>query len=77
MNYRTNIIIKKPTSSDLPRLIKLWRDQYKYNHDLDSIYYVSCSLDLDKKFEQHLTKAIKKNDPYILVAQINQNMISV
>lgn len=63
------IKIRKPNLKDLPQLIPLWQKQYAYHHDLDSDYYVSNSAQLDEKFKKYLTKAIEKDDPYILVAE--------
>jgi len=68
------ITIRKPSLDDLPSLIVLWHGQYKYHHDLDSTYYVSNSTKLDKKYEQYLSQAINKNDPYILVA-VQENIL--
>ena len=61
--------IVKPQLAELPELIKLWKGQYKYHHNLDSIYYVSTSSPLRKKFREYLEKAINKNRPNILVAR--------
>jgi|GEM_PF-872309 len=69
------ITIRKPDIKDLPKLITLWQQQYEYHHDLDSQYYVSNSEELNKKFQSYLTKAIKENAPYILIAKDDNKMI--
>lgn len=71
----SQIKIRKPNTNDLPKLITLWQQQYEYHHDLDSQYYVSNSQELDKKFKSYLTKAIEENDPYILVAEDDDEMV--
>ena len=67
--------IVKPQRAELPGLIKLWESQYKYHHNLDSIYYVSTSSPLKKKFRGYLEKAINKNKPNILVAKKDGKLV--
>jgi ribosomal protein S18 acetylase RimI-like enzyme len=70
-----DIEIIKPGVKDLDRLIPLWEEQYKYHHDLDSDYYVKNSEELTKKFREYLTKCIEKDDPYILVAELEGEFV--
>lgn len=67
--------IIKPTLSDLSEIITLWKKQYVYHHSLDAEYYVSDSKLLGKSFKKYLTKAIKENKPYILVARVNNKIV--
>ncbi|MFC1627344.1 GNAT family N-acetyltransferase [Patescibacteria group bacterium] len=67
--------ISKPSLNDIPELLKLWRGQYKYHNDLDNYYYVSNSIELDNKFTKYLKIAINKNNPNILIATINNQIV--
>lgn len=66
--------IVKPHLKQLSDLISLWEKQYDYHHNLDNQYYVVNSESLKQKFEKYLTKAIKANDPYILIAQVDNKI---
>ncbi len=71
----TNVTIRKPNLKDLPALIVLWHGQYDYHHDIDSTYYVPNSKELDQKFRKYLKKAILKNGPYILLAEVDNEPV--
>ncbi len=70
-----DIEITKPEIKDLDRLISLWQEQYKYHNDLDSDYYVKNSDGLTKKFHKYLTKCVEKDNPYILVAELEGDFV--
>ena len=67
--------ILKPTLADIPELLGLWKKQYDYHHDIDTIYYVAYSEDLKDEFEKYLTKAINDDDPRILVAKDDAKIV--
>lgn len=67
--------VVKPNLSELPDLIKLWGRQYKFHNDLDSEYYVPNSEKLRRKFRVYLEGAIKKNEPNILVAKEQDELV--
>ena len=46
--------IFKPQISDIPQILKLWQEQYEYHRNLDQIYYVSNSKELDNSGEAKL-----------------------
>lgn len=66
--------ITKPTIADIPQLLPLWEEQYKYHHSLDSVYYVPYSKELTNKISTYLLKAIEKDEPHILIAKENNEM---
>lgn len=61
--------IVKPKPNELDRLLDLWQEQYEYHNKIDPIYYVPNSVELNKKFKEYLVKAIKKDEPHILIAK--------
>lgn len=63
--------IQKPTLKDIPKLIPLWMDEIEYHHTLDSEYYLPNPTDETgvSEEEKYLEKAIKYDDPFILVAK--------
>jgi len=65
----------KPELNQLNKIIALWEKQYDYHHDLDNEYYVGNNSELKLEFEKYLIKAIKNNDPNILVALENDELI--
>jgi GNAT superfamily N-acetyltransferase len=69
------IKIFKPNESHLTDLISLWRGQYDYHHGLDPVYYVNNSEDLDKKFEDYTKKAINDDEPMILIAEVDGELV--
>ncbi len=72
-DYKINI--RKPSLSDLPDLLTLWQGQCDYHYDLDPVYYVPSSPQLNRKFTQYLKKAITKSDPYVLLAESGSKLI--
>jgi len=69
------INIKKPDLKQINEITELWRDQYDFHHNLDSIYYVKYSLKLNEKFRDLIEKAITNNDPHILIAEIGSEVV--
>lgn len=67
--------IVKPSTKDIPQLIRLWEQQYQLHHSLDSKYYVPNSEPLTKEFERYLSRAIKQNKPHILIAKSRGQII--
>jgi ribosomal protein S18 acetylase RimI-like enzyme len=75
MGYNQLMTIVKPSLNDIPDLLNLWRDQYTYHFNLDPKYYVDNSSQLDKEFEKYLVKAIEEDDPHILIAKDNNEIL--
>ncbi len=67
--------IIKPTLTDISALLELWRKQYEYHHNIDSVYYVPFSEELRQDFESHLLGAIRDDMPHILIAKHEENIL--
>jgi len=70
-----NIQIVKPQIVDVAELVKLWKEQYDFHHNLDSEYYVPYSRDLEKEFNRLITKAITNGEPHLLVAKDGDHIV--
>ncbi len=60
---------EKPKTEDIPDLIPLWEEQYRFHHQIDPEYYVDNSPELKQKFVDYLTKIINENQTQILIAK--------
>lgn len=67
--------ISKPVLRDIPELLRLWKGQYDYHCEVDDVYYVAFSEELESKFEKYLTKAINDDDPHVLVARDDEKIL--
>lgn len=69
------IEVIQPTINDLPLILNLWQKQYDFHHKLDNFYYVPFNNLTKIKFKKYLTKAIKLNNPCLLIAKIDKEII--
>ena len=70
-----NNLIRKPTSEDLPALIPLWIGESDFHHELDPEYYTPTASDEDKQFEKYFLDALATNDPYFLIAEMEEKVV--
>ena len=61
--------ISAPTLEDLQELLKLWKQQYDFHHDLDPEYYIAFSDDLRIEAEKELQDLISSEIPKILISK--------
>lgn len=68
--------IVKPTITDIPQLLDLWKEQYEYHHAIDPTYYVPYSETLRGTVEGYLQKLIADQDEeHILVAREGPTLV--
>ena len=63
---KTNISVRKATSSDLPEIINLWKELMDFHSNLDSFY--TRSKDGHVKFLEWIQKELENDSSELLVA---------
>lgn len=67
--------IAKPTISDIPKLLELWKYQFNFHHSLDSEHMAGYSDELSRTIAAYLKNSIEHDDPHILVAKQDGIMV--
>ena len=68
--------IARPTITDIPQLLDLWKEQYEYHHEIDLTYYVPYSETLKGAVEEYLQKLIAAEDEeHIFVAREGATLV--
>ncbi|HSA83505.1 MAG TPA: GNAT family N-acetyltransferase [Patescibacteria group bacterium] len=70
-----NILVRKALQEDRQAIFPLWQAQIQFHYELDSGFYPPLALDEEKQFEAYFTHALKNDDPYFYIAEMDGKIV--
>lgn len=67
--------IASPVTDNLSEILALFKEQMVHHYQLDPIYYVPYTEELEFKIQVHVKKLIQENKPNILVAKSDEKIL--